>query len=187
MHEWKGERKVLNNMNSVAEKLVSQCLSSLPENEGPSEEMKEDTSSIAKTVEALQDRWQIAIHNRFAQSHDYHFTFRHKCKICWLFPNLHLSILTWLIFLTGGTFWRLYWKLKNNGWLARGSTLTSSGIICLKSKVAHLYDFDRWFKLQNSFSLFPWVSIHSAFSISSFSTRMNAQKFLENAKIVSFK
>lgn len=56
MHEWKRERKALMNVNSMAEKLVSQCLASLPENEGPSQDLKDDTSTIGKTVEVLQDR-----------------------------------------------------------------------------------------------------------------------------------
>ena len=44
------------NINSVGEKLVSRCLGSLPENESPSEAIKEDTTAIAKTVETIQDR-----------------------------------------------------------------------------------------------------------------------------------
>ena len=52
------ERKTLMNINSVAEKLVSRCLESLPGNETPTEDIKADTSAIAHTVEAIQDRWQ---------------------------------------------------------------------------------------------------------------------------------
>ena len=55
--EWSVERKALLNVISVAEKLVTRCLASLPENEGPSEAIKSDTAGIAKTVETIQDRW----------------------------------------------------------------------------------------------------------------------------------
>ena len=54
--EWKTERKSMLNVNAVAEKLVSRCLGSLPENESPTEAIKEDTTVIAKTVETIQDR-----------------------------------------------------------------------------------------------------------------------------------
>ena len=47
------------NINSVADKLVSRCLSSIPEDEVPSDDVKADTSAIAHTVEGIQDRWQI--------------------------------------------------------------------------------------------------------------------------------
>ena len=50
------ERKALLNINSVAEKLVTRCLASIPENEDPSESIKSDTAGIAKTVETIQDR-----------------------------------------------------------------------------------------------------------------------------------
>ena len=54
--EWSIERKALLNVNSVAEKLVTRCMASIPENEGPSEAIKNDTATIAKTVETIQDR-----------------------------------------------------------------------------------------------------------------------------------
>ena len=54
--EWSVERKALLNVNSVAEKLVTRCMASIPENEGPSEAIKNDTATIAKTVETIQDR-----------------------------------------------------------------------------------------------------------------------------------
>ena len=50
------EKKAMLNINSVAEKLVCRCLSSLPENETPDEAIKADTTAIAKTVETIQDR-----------------------------------------------------------------------------------------------------------------------------------
>ena len=50
------ERKALMNINSVADKLVSRCLSSIPEDEVPSDDVKADTSAIAHTVEGIQDR-----------------------------------------------------------------------------------------------------------------------------------
>ena len=57
--EWSVERKALLNVNSVAEKLVTRCMASIPENEGPSEAIKNDTATIAKTVETIQDRWVV--------------------------------------------------------------------------------------------------------------------------------
>ena len=56
MDEWCVEKRAMLNINSVAEKLVSRCLGSLPENESPSEAIKEDTAAISKTVETIQDR-----------------------------------------------------------------------------------------------------------------------------------
>ena len=56
LDEWRVEKKAMMNINSVGEKLVSRCLGSLPENESPSEAIKEDTTAIAKTVETIQDR-----------------------------------------------------------------------------------------------------------------------------------
>lgn len=50
------EKKAMLNINAVAEKLVSRCLSSLPENESPNQAIKDDTTAIAKTVETIQDR-----------------------------------------------------------------------------------------------------------------------------------
>ena len=34
-------------------------MASIPENEGPSEAIKNDTATIAKTVETIQDRWVV--------------------------------------------------------------------------------------------------------------------------------
>ena len=56
LDEWQIEKKAMLNINSVAEKLVSCCLRSLPENETPNEAIKADSAAIGKTVETIQDR-----------------------------------------------------------------------------------------------------------------------------------
>jgi hypothetical protein len=45
------------NVDSVAEKLVSRCIASLPNGEDPSVAIAKDTSGIAKAVESIQDRY----------------------------------------------------------------------------------------------------------------------------------